>query len=601
MVPLRARSWIATTLFGTAISLSISCSSDSVFTNPNVPPGLQLFVAPTNATIFVSDTIGAATRIPLSVAATSLSRPVPTPSGLVFSSSNTGVATVDSTGMVTPTGFGSTEVKVSVAGTSATAIIQVDHAVQNITFSPNTLNGIVGDTVVVTASGLGADGALVPGTAYNFSADPAAATVTKTGTRTARVVLQRAGAVSLLLTAGGVNSALAGTAQARDFIASAVTGAAAGSLTISAGNDATCGLLPLGRAYCFGLGSLVGIAKDSSCFNDVAPFGPTACTLVPLRIAGQLNMVAVSVGTSLACGITSDSRAYCWGAQDFGQLGNGVASTGSSATPSLVIGPVTRTAVSLNRIAAGGFHACGLNAQGAAFCWGRDDASQLGNGDGLKLNSTTPIPVAGGFLFSSITAGLSHSCAIRASDNAAMCWGDNSQGQLGTGAVGGNSDTPVAVSGAPAMVAISAGGAHTCGLTAQGVVYCWGSNAFGQLGRASTDPTPSGSAVQVAGAYKAISAGSVTTCAVTTGGAASCWGRNDYGQLGNGSVGGSSNAPVATSGGRTDFTAITVGARHSCAVGTSGAYCWGSNVLGALGNELQAMIQPIPTKTATPQ
>jgi alpha-tubulin suppressor-like RCC1 family protein len=55
------------------------------------------------------------------------------------------------------------------------------------------------------------------------------------------------------------------------------------------------------------------------------------------------------------------------------------------------------------------------------------------------------------------------------------------------------------------------------------------------------------------------------------------------------------------SGGRTDFTAITVGARHSCAVGTSGAYCWGSNVLGALGNELQAMIQPIPTKIATPQ
>jgi alpha-tubulin suppressor-like RCC1 family protein len=600
MVPLCIRSRITTTLLAVAIVISTSCSADSVFTNSNIPPGLQLYVAPANATLLVSDTIPTTARIPLVVAATSLSRPVPTPTGLVFESSNAIVATVDSAGMVTPTGFGSTNVRVSVGGVSATATIQVDHAVKGITFSPASLNGVVGDTIVVTASGLGADGELVPGTAYNFGADPNVATVTKTGTRTARVILQRAGAVSLSLTAGGIVSSLPGTAQARDFIAGAVAGAAAGSLTMSAGNDATCGLLPLGRLYCFGRAGLVGIARDSSCFNDFGS-GPIGCTLIPLRIAGQLNMVSVSVGGSLACGITSDSRAYCWGAQTYGQLGNGIASTGSSATPSLVVGPVTRTAVSLNRIAAGGDHACGLNAQGVAFCWGKDSSSQLGNGDGVRVNSTTPIPVAGGFLFSAITAGQAHSCAIRSSDNVAMCWGDNSQGQLGNGTVGGMADNPAPIVGAPPLIAISAGGLHTCGLTAQNTVFCWGSNASGQLGRGSSDTSGFGTAAQVAGSYKSVGAGMATTCAITTSGSASCWGRNDYGQLGNGSVGGVATAPVSVSGARTDFSVITVGIRHSCAVGASGAYCWGSNILGALGNELQAMIQPIPTKTATPQ
>jgi alpha-tubulin suppressor-like RCC1 family protein len=601
MASLRACPRIAPSLLAATLAASFACSGDDTFTNPNIPPGLQLFIAPTTATILVSDTVTSASRMTLAVAATSLSRPVPTPPGVVFTTSDASIATVDSTGVVTPTGFGTTVIRASVGGANATSTIVVDHAVQSITLSPTTLNGVVGDTILVSASGVGTDGALVPGTAYNFSADPSAATITKTGTRTTRVILQRAGAVSLSVTAGGRTTALAGTAQVRDFISSAVAGAAAGSLTIAAGNDATCGLLPLGRAYCFGQGNLIGFSRDSTCFNDVQPLGPLACTLIPLRIAGQLNMVSVSVGGSVACGITSDSHAYCWGSQDFGQLGNGIASTGSSTTPNLVIGPVTRTAVSLNRVAAGGDHACGLNAQGNALCWGRDNSFQLGNGDGLAVNSTTPIPVAGGFLFSSITAGGAHSCAIRASDNIAMCWGDNSQGQLGNGIVGGTSDTPVTVSGAPPFVAISAGGLYTCGLTAQSTVYCWGSNQFGQLGRGSVDPSGSGSAIQVAGTYKAVAAGSATTCAITTGGAASCWGRNNYGQLGTGSIGNNANAPVSVGGGRTDFTAITTGARHTCAVGASGAYCWGSNVLGALGNELQAMIQPLPTKTATPQ
>ena len=104
-----------------------------------------------------------------------------------------------------------------------------------------------------------------------------------------------------------------------------------------------------------------------------------------------------------------------------------------------------------------------------------------------------------------------------------------------------------------------------------------------------------------AGGSGSVSAGATTTCAVTTGGSAQCWGANDYGQIGDGTRGAPHLTPDAVAGGHTDFVAITVGKRHVCAIAAGGAWCWGSNMLGALGNELQAMVQLVPTKTAPPQ
>ncbi len=579
----------------------IACSSDDHFSSVTLPPALQITISPAASTSLVTDTIAASDAVKLSVNATSLSRPIPTPAGVVWSTSNASVAVVDSTGRVTPIGFGTAQIEAKLGAASATATIVVARKVQSIGLNPTTVTAVVGDTLTMTASALDATGILVPGTAYNFSvADPSVASVTKTGLRTASIIPLKAGALSIGVSAGGMAATLTGTMQARDFITSAVQGAPQGSLTLSAGEDATCGLLPFGRGYCFGRAPLIGVAKDSSCFNDQTG-GLTGCTLVPLRIAAALNLVSVTVGDSVACGVTSDNKGYCWGTQTYGQLGNGVASTGSSATPNLVIGAVSRSAVALNRISAGSNHACGLNPQGAALCWGQDFFGQLGNGDGLFLHSTTPIPVTGGFTFSAISAGRTHNCALRASDGIAMCWGDNAKGQVGNGTTVGIADGPVAVSGAPAFVQIAAGGFHSCGLTSQGTVFCWGSNLFGQLGRNSTDTSSSGTAAQVSGTYKALSAGRYSTCAITTAGAAVCWGKNDYGQIGAPGAPNMFIAPTAVAGGRTDFTAVTVGARHACAIAAAGVYCWGSNVVGALGNELQAMIQFTPTKTATPQ
>ena len=581
-----------------------SCSSDSI-TDPHAPMNLKLRVSSPADTVFVSDTLTTADRVQLTLAGTTQGMPVSTPLVAEWTSSNPSVAVVDENGMVTPISLGTTKITARVNDERASATIVVARRAVQLSVSPSALTGLAGDTAIVTAAALDAGGVLVPGTAYDFSvSDPNTATITRTGNQTARVIFLKAGAVQVNVAAAGQAASATGTIEARDFVASvagAMSGAVSGALTISAGEDATCGLLPLGRGYCFGREPLIGVAKDTSCFNDSnPPLEP--CTLVPLRIAGALNLTSVSVGDSVACGVTSDTRAYCWGSQKYGQLGNGISSAGTSLTPSLVIGPVTHSAVSLTQVSAGSNHVCGLIPSGAAWCWGNDDAFQLGGGDRLHVNSTTPIPVAGGQVFVAITAGREHTCGLRA-DGAAYCWGNNSQGQLGGGTSGDTSDVPVAVAGGLVFKAISAGGYHTCALTTGGAAYCWGSDSTGQLGR-GTGAGLSATPVAVVGgqSFQSIGAGRYSSCGITTGGAAYCWGSNEFAQIGNGvGRGGSVTSPTAVAGGHTDFVAVTVGRRHACAVGPSGAYCWGSNVLGALGDDLQALTEATPQKTATPQ
>jgi alpha-tubulin suppressor-like RCC1 family protein len=143
------------------------------------------------------------------------------------------------------------------------------------------------------------------------------------------------------------------------------------------------------------------------------------------------------------------------------------------------------------------------------------------------------------------------------------------------------------VTTAQTFTTISVGGQHTCGLATGGLAYCWGSDAFGQLGDArnvnSTTPIPvvtnAGTAV-----YASISAGWRHTCAVAANGAAFCWGSNERGQLGIGTSGGFADTPVPVGGGL-QFASISAGGDHTCGITTGGAaFCWGSNLSGQIGN-----------------
>ncbi|NDF95967.1 MAG: hypothetical protein EB107_09060, partial [Proteobacteria bacterium] len=138
-----------------------------------------------------------------------------------------------------------------------------------------------------------------------------------------------------------------------------------------------------------------------------------------------------------------------------------------------------------------------------------------------------------------------------------------------------------------AYVDISAGGSHTCGISADLVAYCWGSNAYGQLGNGTNAGAPSPTSVAGGHTWKAFSTGSTHTCGITVAGSAYCWGQNSSGQIGNGTyTDATSPAPVSTSGlSATTWIAITAGDDHTCGILTGGtAYCWGANANGQLGD-----------------
>jgi alpha-tubulin suppressor-like RCC1 family protein len=184
-------------------------------------------------------------------------------------------------------------------------------------------------------------------------------------------------------------------------------------------------------------------------------------------------------------------------------------------------------------------------------------------------------------VFQSISAGAGHTCGLTA-DGTAYCWGVNYKGQLGDGTMGGRRNSPAAVAGGLVFTYISAGAEHTCGLTTDGVAYCWGDNNNGRLGDGTTTSRPRPVAVARGLVFRAI-AGNEHTCGLTRDGAAYCWGPNTFGRLGDGSTN-SRLSPVAVSRGLV-FKAISVGEYRSCALTTDGAaYCWG--VRGQLGNGL---------------
>ena len=180
-----------------------------------------------------------------------------------------------------------------------------------------------------------------------------------------------------------------------------------------------------------------------------------------------------------------------------------------------------------------------------------------------------------------VVTGGHHTCAI-GTGGVVMCWGSNQYGQLGNGSII-DSAAPVAVTGVSDANALAAGFTFTCAIISGGAVKCWGSNTFGELGNGST--TGSSLAVDVGDVdgATALAAGNSHACAIVQNGALKCWGKNFDGALGNGNTSSSSVAvDVADVSGA---IALVAGSDHTCAVVAGGAvHCWGSNRYGQLGN-----------------
>lgn len=316
----------------------------------------------------------------------------------------------------------------------------------------------------------------------------------------------------------------------------------------------------------------------------------------PVPVAGQDPVIAsAALGESHSCSLSTAGAVRCWGRNDVGQLGDGQSSDRSVPVNVQTLGS------GVTAIASGHHHNCALIAGGAARCWGLNTSGQLG--DGTSTNRRSPVAISSlGVGVRSLALGRNHSCALTMQGRV-MCWGMNSVGQLGDGTTTART-TPGDVSALGSDIqAIAAGDQHTCALKTNGQVLCWGSNNFGQLGQANTGTefrTTPVAATSLGAEVLQVIAGTQSTCAIHRQGSMSCSGRNDRGQVGDGTTA-QRNTFVTVQLGESSVASASAGAFHVCAQTlTNGAICWGDNSYGQLGDgNMAAQFAPVRVQGLT--
>jgi alpha-tubulin suppressor-like RCC1 family protein len=357
------------------------------------------------------------------------------------------------------------------------------------------------------------------------------------------------------------------------------------------------------NVYCWG---------DNSHLELGANFAP-ASTLSP--IVSLLSIIRTPVEISGAygnhmCAVVSTRAGFCWGRNDYGQAGSTNRNAGG-VTPA----QLTRAWRSLS---VGRITTCGVDTIGSGLCWGANQHGEIGN-PGVLTSPTAgnsgPTLVLAPAQFRSIAAGWLHACGI-ATTNVAYCWGGNTHGELGLGIVDSTHPNATAVVSSEKFASIAAGGMHTCALTTDGRAFCWGQNAYGQLGDGThtlhstptavvgglhfasifvgtffiTEPPPESQATLSAGVP-------AHTCAITTDGKPYCWGWNGWGQLGDGTLE-DRLVPTPVSGALT-MNGLTLTESSTCGMRGTRVWCWGANSAGQLGDgtttrRLQPVQVPIP-------
>jgi alpha-tubulin suppressor-like RCC1 family protein len=375
-------------------------------------------------------------------------------------------------------------------------------------------------------------------------------------------------------------------------------------MAMGIGNNVACAVLTTGTVRCWGNNEVGQVGM-----GEVTPQPDPPPITSPTDVVGLTDALTVDCGTAHCCARTASGGAQCWGLNDAGSLGANIPQDqlGLRPTP----GPVLVEAdgaplANVAQVSVGGAHVCALQA-GQVFCWGWNGAGQ----GGLPLPPDRAAAARPTGITSIVALSLArvfvaqHSCAISAAGDV-LCWGFNSDGQLGDGTQTGRPEA-VAVPGLVNATAVAVGQAHTCAIARDAAdpdagpgVFCWGHSNRGQAGPAAAaqQTTP----VRVAGLDGAIgiAAGQEHTCALLEGGAARCFGGNDRGQLGNGAAGADSPTPVDVvgptgEGKLTGVAELSGGIIDTCARTALGElYCWGDNNRGQLG---QGTTTPDPVAT----
>ena len=327
----------------------------------------------------------------------------------------------------------------------------------------------------------------------------------------------------------------------------------------------------------------------------------------PLRFAS-----ISSSGNGTICGLTAAGEAYCWGNGRYGVLGDHPTDRCEFLSGgfrevfrcSTVPVPVAR-GLRFAALSAGYSHVCGMTAAGAVYCWGDNAAGSLGGGT-TGGGSPTPVRVAGGIVFRSISVGQGTTCGV-STTNEGYCWGNNFAGALGNGTTA-NSSVPTPVAGGLPFARIDLTYAHACGVTTGGAAYCWGRNVYGELGvegkpescPTNLDCSTRPAAVSGGHRFREIEVGTFFSCGLASDDRVYCWGDGYHGKLGNGQDQQHSRVPVAVLG-SSNFVSLSSGNSRSCALDRDGkTFCWGYRVLHLDGSRPLTTSQPVRSAFEAP-
>jgi alpha-tubulin suppressor-like RCC1 family protein len=298
--------------------------------------------------------------------------------------------------------------------------------------------------------------------------------------------------------------------------------------------------------------------------------------------SAEIQIVHLTAGSGHTCGLSSEGMAYCWGRAAEGQLGDG--RTTYRSGPVAVLTPA---GVSFTQLTAGQGHTCGLGSDSKTYCWGFNDRGQLGDGSTSNRSAPVAVNTPAGVSFTGLSAGDRNTCGL-GSDGKTYCWGTNDHGQLGDGGAAPR-PTPGAVN-MPAGVSftqLSGGAYHTCALGNDAKTYCWGMGGNGQLGDGAntTRSSPVVATAPAGVSFTQLAVGSFHTCARGSDNKSYCWGLNENGPLGNGATANTSGLVEVISPAGVSFTHLVAGTIHTCGLGSDAkTYCWGLNETSQLGD-----------------
>lgn len=337
---------------------------------------------------------------------------------------------------------------------------------------------------------------------------------------------------------------------------------------LAAGDNHACALRASGRIDCWG-----------SNLNGALGDGGSGSNGMPVRVTSTDRFVAIAAGGQLSCAIRDDGAMAIWGQGERGEMGDGRSGPGIVQRTPRIVPDLT----GVTAIACGNQHACAVTG-GVVMCWGEGSEGEIG--DGGRRDRVIPAPAFEITDAVAVGVGDRYTCALHAGGTVS-CWGRAYRGRLGDGNLTGNRSTPFRVIGVTGAIELAVGGMHACARVTSGGVRCWGMNRFGQLGDGTTDDSAIAVDAVIPGAV-ALAPGRTTpyeesdyhTCALTDDARVLCWGSASVGRLGDGSTDGVRLAPGRVHG-LVDAAAVVSGPSYACALRRTGSVeCWGLGPMG---------------------